>query len=405
MIISSKKYACETCIKGHRSSACKHTDRPLFEIKKKGRPVTQCEHCRELRKTKQVHVKCICETKADFPAQGHKQGFESAAFPNGLPEALEASVAFHNPDSDSDHGGHRCKAGDVCHCVTPRTRVRKRGDSDSVAASGHPSSSQILARIAELRPVLPRPSGPVHSPSTGTSHGHGGRHHDAAFNPYERAYGMTHQHPVHPQSYAGTSNPASSYNAQSFAEPWTQNVALDDAGFPSLCGCGDDCNCPGCMHHNRSTAVPLATAYASCTNPGGCSACLDCTIMSLPPSAFLPPNTALSIYDSQNDSIDEWLRQLSSTSFSDPSQPSLQQDFSTSSNFQQQTVPSQGWAMAGDAQNTMPPANFLYESSAMPNMTPFATSNMRSDFSPQPQTNLSAVIVHEPPCPVSTPVR
>ncbi|EDR10492.1 uncharacterized protein LACBIDRAFT_247901 [Laccaria bicolor S238N-H82] len=63
-IISSKKYACETCIKGHRSSACKHSDRPLFEIKKKGRPVTQCEHCRELRKTKQVHVKCSCESKA-----------------------------------------------------------------------------------------------------------------------------------------------------------------------------------------------------------------------------------------------------------------------------------------------------------------------------------------------------
>lgn len=55
----------ETCIKGHRSSACKHTDRPLFEIKKKGRPVTQCEHCRELRKTKQVHVKCICELSSD----------------------------------------------------------------------------------------------------------------------------------------------------------------------------------------------------------------------------------------------------------------------------------------------------------------------------------------------------
>jgi hypothetical protein len=56
----------EACIKGHRSSACKHTDRPLFEIKKKGRPITQCEHCRELRKTKQVHVKCMCEAK-DHP--------------------------------------------------------------------------------------------------------------------------------------------------------------------------------------------------------------------------------------------------------------------------------------------------------------------------------------------------
>ena len=59
----------ETCIKGHRSSACQHTDRPLYEIKKKGRPVTQCEHCRELRKTKQVHVKCMCESKEDLDAQ------------------------------------------------------------------------------------------------------------------------------------------------------------------------------------------------------------------------------------------------------------------------------------------------------------------------------------------------
>ena len=51
----------EACMKGHRSSSCSHTDRPLFEIKRKGRPVTQCEHCRQLRKTKQVHVKCNCE--------------------------------------------------------------------------------------------------------------------------------------------------------------------------------------------------------------------------------------------------------------------------------------------------------------------------------------------------------
>jgi hypothetical protein len=44
----------------------------LFEIKKKGRPVTQCEHCRELRKTKQVHVKCICELKEDSPVSAKK---------------------------------------------------------------------------------------------------------------------------------------------------------------------------------------------------------------------------------------------------------------------------------------------------------------------------------------------
>jgi len=128
----------ETCIKGHRSSSCRHTDRPLFEIKKKGRPVTQCEHCRELRKTKQVHVKCLCESKMSesaslqgvliytpfhmkydklidkvvlscFCSLGCKSGFERAAFPDGLPKALETSVAFQTPadlsSSDSDHGG------------------------------------------------------------------------------------------------------------------------------------------------------------------------------------------------------------------------------------------------------------------------------------------------------------
>lgn len=49
------------CINGHRSSSCQHTDRPLFEIKKKGRPVTQCERCRELRKTRSYHSKCTCD--------------------------------------------------------------------------------------------------------------------------------------------------------------------------------------------------------------------------------------------------------------------------------------------------------------------------------------------------------
>lgn len=60
MLINGLKFSCATCIKGHRASNCKHTDRPLFEIRKKGRPVSQCLLCRDLRKTKQLHIKCIC---------------------------------------------------------------------------------------------------------------------------------------------------------------------------------------------------------------------------------------------------------------------------------------------------------------------------------------------------------
>lgn len=32
----------------------------MYEIKKKGRPVSQCERCRQLRNTKKVHSKCTC---------------------------------------------------------------------------------------------------------------------------------------------------------------------------------------------------------------------------------------------------------------------------------------------------------------------------------------------------------
>ncbi|KAI0089877.1 hypothetical protein BDY19DRAFT_888733, partial [Irpex rosettiformis] len=37
-----------------------HTERPFFEIEKKGRPFSQpCEKGREPRKTKRVHSKCV----------------------------------------------------------------------------------------------------------------------------------------------------------------------------------------------------------------------------------------------------------------------------------------------------------------------------------------------------------
>ncbi|KAI0043875.1 copper-fist-domain-containing protein, partial [Auriscalpium vulgare] len=74
VFVNSQKFACESCIKGHRSSSCSHTDRPLYEIKKKGRPVSQCERCRKLRTTKRVHSKCTCS--------------------DGPPRAKEAERAF-----------------------------------------------------------------------------------------------------------------------------------------------------------------------------------------------------------------------------------------------------------------------------------------------------------------------
>lgn len=59
------KYACESCIRGHRVTGCNHTDRELHFIAPKGRPVKQCEHCRGARKSKSHHARCDCGGKKE----------------------------------------------------------------------------------------------------------------------------------------------------------------------------------------------------------------------------------------------------------------------------------------------------------------------------------------------------
>ncbi|KAJ3532660.1 hypothetical protein NM208_g8341 [Fusarium decemcellulare] len=58
MIKDGEKFACETCIRGHRVAQCQHTDRPLQQVSGKGRPVSQCGHCRTLRQSHSVHTRC-----------------------------------------------------------------------------------------------------------------------------------------------------------------------------------------------------------------------------------------------------------------------------------------------------------------------------------------------------------
>lgn len=60
LLIIIKKKKSSPCIRGHRVKKCQHKDRQLFPVLKRGRQISQCTHCRDLRKTKQSHVKCTC---------------------------------------------------------------------------------------------------------------------------------------------------------------------------------------------------------------------------------------------------------------------------------------------------------------------------------------------------------
>lgn len=59
------RFACDRCIGGHRPASCAHTERALKEVRAKGRPSTQCDHCRSRRTGRTgSHVRCVCGVAA-----------------------------------------------------------------------------------------------------------------------------------------------------------------------------------------------------------------------------------------------------------------------------------------------------------------------------------------------------
>ncbi|KAF2749621.1 hypothetical protein M011DRAFT_397981 [Sporormia fimetaria CBS 119925] len=106
-IIDGEKWACNSCVKGHRVSGCTHTDRELIHINPKGRPVKQCEHCRGARKSKSHHAKCECGDKKDkLKDKGDAKGEHS---PIATPDISNSPTG--NGNGCCCHSGAKCICG------------------------------------------------------------------------------------------------------------------------------------------------------------------------------------------------------------------------------------------------------------------------------------------------------
>ncbi|KAL4955296.1 hypothetical protein BDW69DRAFT_121780 [Aspergillus filifer] len=116
MLIDGEKWACEACVRGHRVSSCHHSDRPLTHINKKGRPVSQCTHCRGLRKSRTTHTKCEC---GDKKKNSHKNDLD-----------LHADKRDLKQDSRPKCG---CCHGQRCTCA-----LKKEPHLDTVPETGLP---------------------------------------------------------------------------------------------------------------------------------------------------------------------------------------------------------------------------------------------------------------------------
>ena len=110
-------------------------ERPLQHINKKGRPVSQCPHCRGLRKSRSSHVKCECGDKV-----GCGSGEKHADPKSKLYETTWGILA--NLLSADAHGCS-CMHGQRCSCAVKKehlqavpenplpARVRSRAHTDS----------------------------------------------------------------------------------------------------------------------------------------------------------------------------------------------------------------------------------------------------------------------------------
>lgn len=280
IFVNDKKYACETCIKGHRSSSCQHTERALFEIKKKGRPVTQCDHCRELRKTKQVHVRCSCDAKPDSTpaapkAPGAKKGSRlpaEAAYPNGLTPGV-AGVATSPAPAKQHADSCSCGKGDSCHCCVPR----KAAPKSHPPPSGHTPPPVYASGHSPGHPHPPH------------------QHHQHAYAPYARPARLSTD--AHSLSLGQTSS------ASNLGLP-TSNVPAPGSMYRvGPCACGTACACPECAHHRQQPhshqpqqASQPFQGHGGEPCPVRCANCYDCAgglTLLLDPNAYrVPPYDA-----------------------------------------------------------------------------------------------------------------
>ncbi|KAJ7785677.1 copper fist DNA binding domain-containing protein [Mycena metata] len=273
VFVNNKKFACESCIKGHRSSSCHHTDRPLFEIKKKGRPVSQCEKCRELRQSRRVHSKCSCPQQ-EAPSKGLLLPSSSTksrryipiipALPNGLRDAVPptSSRSPVPPDSrqrvDSLLNPCNCRSVWKCKC---------RAGLGSRPAGEGPGDASGLATLAQAAALC---CSAVPPPKTAPSKRQTTRPNSPNHASHKRPKHINTERPTGPDLppiFYDEASPSPSIPFFEVMPPMSKITSLAGSG----CTCGLECACPGCVEHRGPEYV--AKDRPSCAD--GCGTCVD----------------------------------------------------------------------------------------------------------------------------------
>ncbi|KAH9267404.1 hypothetical protein BASA84_000663 [Batrachochytrium salamandrivorans] len=161
LLYDTLKFSCQRCQAGHRSAVCIHLDRRVEEIKAKGRPVSQCGHCRAKRQrgVGHSHHRCRC---GDKPPKSLRASVE-VAFASGL------VLCFEPRNNDVDKVRKMVDRKEPFHI----TVVKKQHSSKASAASrsGNDCTTPNLLSTNNVRRL---PSSINQSPSNSITSSLGG---------------------------------------------------------------------------------------------------------------------------------------------------------------------------------------------------------------------------------------
>ncbi|RAK75396.1 putative Cu-dependent DNA-binding protein [Aspergillus fijiensis CBS 313.89] len=174
MLIDGEKWACEACVRGHRVTTCKHHDRPLIHINRKGRPFATCSVCNCTPcEAPEDHAKLKREADARCQASKRAAGRSPRSTSVGSLKPIAPRPAPSSTGGGSSGGAgagfrrdsHSPPTGDYDD-HRPRSII-----SVSPPPPPPPPSSQLCHQQQQQQGLIPGTPGssPIYLPGTSTS--------------------------------------------------------------------------------------------------------------------------------------------------------------------------------------------------------------------------------------------
>lgn len=249
ILIDEQKYSCLECIRGHRSSSCRHYGRPLLQVRTKGRPNTRTSGPKNHR------IAVFAEKIESDPSLPHENGSKCT---KTNPVIILKASAKHIIDFTS--GKILRPLEDSSESTLPKT-TGPYVSEDSFVNSVTCETGGIVKPKKSCN-CCPNRGGKVDRSQIVNSYLKRRRGQQPALKFIDYSDEIPKQCQERKESHSsGTAEKTSKTSSDDLSLSGDQTQYFDVLKVPSCtipgsCCCGDDCGCAGCMVHGNSGTAP-----------------------------------------------------------------------------------------------------------------------------------------------------